>query len=273
MSIIERNSPLNLQYKVCIVTNASSPLGVVICKTLLKANALVLGVDDKVRDQSLNAGLGTHFQFEQVDLHDADAAEAIVESAKRKFEGLGGGGRVDALVDLVDEDDGDGKGHDVESFRKLSLATGEVMKEGNGGSIVVVPGDAKGDHGSESLIELARDLSQQHVGTVRCNVITLGGTTDHLPSLSFVQRSADSPSVVATGFEDRSEELYHEAQTHMEALMKTERPASDVPASKQVPPQHYAIANLVLFLAGGMSEVVIGRRVNLDGAHCALQHD
>ncbi|KAK6417482.1 hypothetical protein LTR95_017331 [Oleoguttula sp. CCFEE 5521] len=265
MSIIERNSPLNLQYKVCIVTNASSPLGVVICKTLLKANALVLGVDDKVRDHSLNAGLGTHFQFEQVDLQGSDAAAAIIESAKRKFEGLGGGGRVDALVDLVDEEGGDGKAKDLEGLRKLSLAIGEVMKEGNGGSIVVVPSNAKGGHGSEAMvryqinsargqadldqIQLARDLSQQHAGSVRCNVVTPG---------------------VTTGFEDRSEELYREAQTHMKALMKTERPASDVPASQQVPPEHYAVANLVLFLAGSMSEAIAAKRVNLDGAYCAL---
>nr|OQO10887.1 hypothetical protein B0A51_16693 [Rachicladosporium sp. CCFEE 5018] len=204
MSIIERNSPLNLQYKVCIVTNASSPLGVVICKTLLKANALVLGVDDKVRDHSLNAGLGTHFQFEQVDIHAPNAADRVIDSAKRKFEGLGGGGRVDALINLLAEDAAsDGKGKDVEGFKKLSLANGEVMKEGNGGSIVVVPSSAKGGRGSEALVELTRDLSQQHVGS-------------------------------------------------------------------QVPPEHYTIANLVLFLAGGMSEDVTGRRVNLDGAHCAL---
>ncbi|KAK6433048.1 hypothetical protein LTR95_010772, partial [Oleoguttula sp. CCFEE 5521] len=151
MSIIERNSPLNLQYKVCIVTNASPPLGVVIGKTLLKANALVLGIDDKVRDHSLNAGRGTHFQFEQISIQDSDAAEMVIESAKRKFEGLGGGGRVDALVNLVNEDGRDGKEMELEGFRKLSLATAEVMKEGNGGSIVIVWNQVAGNHGSKGL--------------------------------------------------------------------------------------------------------------------------
>ncbi|KAK5136964.1 hypothetical protein LTR08_001471 [Meristemomyces frigidus] len=125
MSRIERSNPLNLQYRVCIVTSASTPLGVIICKTVLKANALVLGVDYRPKDHSLNVGLRTHFQFEQCDLHDERAAEKIVEAA-RKRHGLE---RLDVLVNVVEE----GKGDELDGLKTLSEVVGTVMEsEGKG---------------------------------------------------------------------------------------------------------------------------------------------
>lgn len=140
MSIIERTNPLNLQYKICVVTNASSPLGVVICKTLLKANALVLGIDTRPRDHSLNAGLGTHFQFEQVDIKELETPKKIIEASQEKFESLGG--KFDALVNLVEKEDEDDD--DVAGIANLTKAIGNVMREtGQGSIITVAPGSVE----------------------------------------------------------------------------------------------------------------------------------
>ena len=154
MSIIEKTNPLNLQYKICVVTNASSPLGVVICKTLLKANALVLGIDKNARDESLNAGLGTHFQFEQRDLNDPKTPENIISASKEKFESLGG--KFDVLVNLVWPEHLDG-------IKNLTSAIGKVMEEsGNSGSIITVPGELDiGGNDSDLVCQLSH-LSSKH---------------------------------------------------------------------------------------------------------------
>lgn len=136
MSIIERYSPLNLQYRVCIVTSASTPLGVIICKTLLKANALVLGIDSRPKDHTLNAGLGTHFQFEECDVNDQKTPERIAEAAKEKF----GVARLDALVTIVEEE----KEGDLEGLRRLGEAVGGVMGKEGKGSIINVIGSVEG---------------------------------------------------------------------------------------------------------------------------------
>lgn len=127
MSIIERTNPLNLQYKICIVTNASSPLGVVICKTLLKANALVLGIDTRPRDHSLDVDL-----FE-LDIKELETPKNIIEASQEKFESLGG--RFDALVNLVEKEDDD---DDVAGIANLTKVIGNVMRETGQGSIITV---------------------------------------------------------------------------------------------------------------------------------------
>lgn len=134
MSIIERSAPINLQYRICVVTSASSPLGVVISKTLLKANAFVLGVDTQPIDPSLNAGLGTHFQFEQRDVQDVQTPKQLIEAVKEKF----GLENIDALVNTV------GKQSEVIGLGELSRAIGQVMAEQRKGTIVNVPGDVEG---------------------------------------------------------------------------------------------------------------------------------
>ena len=131
MSIIERTNPLNLQFRVCIVPSASSPLGVVVCKTLLKANALVLGVDSRPIDHSLNAGLGTHFQFLQCDL-DAGSVDKIAASSCEKF----GTDRVDVLVNISE-------GDVVEGTRKLSNVVGGLMGGEGKGSIINIASEEK----------------------------------------------------------------------------------------------------------------------------------
>ena len=185
MSIIERTNPLNLQYRICIVTSASSPLGVIICKTLLKANAFVLGVDSRPKHQSLNAGLGTHFQFLQSDASDAKTAEEIIAAAKLKFDGKE---RIDALVNLVGDDHG---GQRVSA--RLSKLAGQVMASAGTGSIIYV---ADGD--GDQRARLARAKSGNGV---RCNVIHRG------------RDDALGAPLLA----------YEEAKTHMTALMRTER--------------------------------------------------
>lgn len=153
MSIIERTNPLNLQYKICVVTNASSPLGVVICKTLLKANALVLGIDTRPRDHSLNAGLGTHFQFEQVDIKELETPKKIIEASQEKFESLGG--KFDALVNLVEKEDDD----DVAGIANLTKAIGNVMRESRQGSIITVAHESVEEGGIQSKRQMVCESS------------------------------------------------------------------------------------------------------------------
>ena len=134
MSIIKRSNPLNLQYRVCIVTSASTALGVVICKTLLKANALVLGLDSRPKHDSLNAGLGTHFQFEQCNLKDDGVAGKLIAAAREKF----GVESLDVLVNVAEE----GEEADLEGLRNLTEVVGEVMDRERSGSIVNIIVDA-----------------------------------------------------------------------------------------------------------------------------------
>lgn len=170
MSIISRENPLNLQHQVCVVTSASSPLGVRVCKTLLKANAFVLGIDSKTRDATLNAGLGTHFQFEERTLDGKDAAEKIVASAKEKF----GVEKLDVLVNLVEK----GKESDLAGNEALTDAAIVSMRQQGKGSVISVSEDVEAEDVPEPLvrclsrvihgladqrqIELTKKLASQH---------------------------------------------------------------------------------------------------------------
>lgn len=162
MSIMQRDSPVNLSYKVVIVTNASSPVGVVVCKTLLKANALVLGTDTKNKDDSLTASAYSHFQFSPCSLTDDGAAEFLIAEVRKKFNTQ----RLDALVNLQRGEDS------VEmqrAHRRLMDTCIQAMEAGDGGSIVNCTMQAA-DLGMN-------DLREQHIGPpasldkVRCNKI------------------------------------------------------------------------------------------------------
>ncbi|KAK3675955.1 hypothetical protein LTR78_004147 [Recurvomyces mirabilis] len=183
MSIIPRNSPLNLQYRICIVTSASSALGTVVCKTLLKANALVLGIDDRKQDNSLSSAPGTHFQYLQSSTE--RAAEQMTQAVAEKFEGSE---RVDVLVCL---------GHGREEST-LAETVGGVMGKGDGGSIVHILEDGEG------MDEARRLAGSSHShGKLRCNLIVpadLRGKADAQPAPAF-----------------------EEAKEHMRALVKTEK--------------------------------------------------
>lgn len=141
MSIIERSNPLNLQYNICLVTSASSPLGVRVCKSLLKANALVLGIDNTERDPTLNAGLGTHFQFEECDITDGSTAAKVVAAAKEKF----GLARIDVLVNVVDHS----HQKDLSGFQKLTEEATAAMKLQGKGSVITLTNDVESDPSAE----------------------------------------------------------------------------------------------------------------------------
>lgn len=195
MSIIERTNPLNLQYKICVVTNASSPLGVVICKTLLKANALVLGIDTRPRDHSLNAGLGTHFQFEQVDIKEPETPKKIIEASQEKFESLGG--KFDALVNLVEKEDDD---DDVAGIANLTKAIGNVMRESGQGSIITVaPGSVE-----EGVIQSKGQMVCESSAPERERVLHVMLTNKHIRknqidfAKSLVQQFQDNSNSIRT---------------------------------------------------------------------------
>lgn len=144
MSIIERENPLNLQYRICLVTSAASPLGVIICKTLLKANALVLGIDTQPRDHSLNAGLGTHFQFEECDVNDSGTPEKVVAASKEKF----GLDRLDALVNLVEE----GREGNLDGIKNLTQRAVGIMKQQGRGSVITILNNAENETECQPLV-------------------------------------------------------------------------------------------------------------------------
>lgn len=77
--------------------------------------------------------------------------------------------------------------------------------------------------------------------------------------------------IEATNAESQdSAKTYQEAKSHMTALIKTERSAKDAPDAKLPPPRFYEVGNLVLFLAGAMSEDISGQAVSLDGSYREL---
>ena len=161
MSLIERSNPLNLQYRVCVVTSASTPLGVVICKTLLKANALVLGIDSRPRDHELNANEGTHFQFEECSVNDEGAPERIVEAAKKKF----GVERLDALVNVVEE----GKEEDLEGLKRLTEVIGKRLGKEGKASIVNVLGNVEGVEESKSKPAVGSSIRRRPFSSLNCS--------------------------------------------------------------------------------------------------------
>ena len=171
MSIIERYSPLNLAYQVVIVTNASSPLGIVVCNTLLKSNALVLATDSKAKAESFSEGAYTHFQFHRCGLGAEGAARDIVADAKEKFKVE----RVDALVNIgsAEDDERMREGH-----RKLALACADVMEAQDGGAIVNAFWEAAWEteggmmsKAVETLAQTTKETSSKVSQKVRCNMI------------------------------------------------------------------------------------------------------
>ena len=132
MSIIERSNPINLQYRVAVVTSASTPLGVIICKTLLKANAFVIGIDARQKDHSLNSGTYTHFQFVHRDVNDEDLPQDVIDFARATFYGKD----VRVLVNVVEG----GKEGDLDGLKRLTQSIGESMQREREGSIVNVLG-------------------------------------------------------------------------------------------------------------------------------------
>ncbi|KAK5728215.1 hypothetical protein LTR17_012120 [Elasticomyces elasticus] len=164
MSIISRSNPLNLQYRICIVTAASSALGIIICKTLLKANAFVLGIDILPKDPSLNAGQGTHFQFLQCDVQEEGAAQKVVAAAREKFDGIE---RIDVLITLADAEG------EVDGLGRLGDVAGNVMaQEGCGSIIQILAEDQMVDVARFKLVEISKRMNGQHVGRgVRCNIL------------------------------------------------------------------------------------------------------
>lgn len=158
MSIIERSNPLNLQYRICIVTGASSPLGTVICKILLKANAFVFGVDSRPKHESLNDGTGMHFGFQKCDITDHGSGESVLEAVREKYRS----DRVDVLVNVASE----GTKTAWSGLTDLSEAVGQVMAQEGSGCMVNVLGDASDDGGLDFTKKNAKDYSR-----ARCNAI------------------------------------------------------------------------------------------------------
>ncbi|KXT12522.1 hypothetical protein AC579_10362 [Pseudocercospora musae] len=232
MSIIERSNPLNLQYNVCLVTAASSPLGVRVCKSLLKANAMVLGIDNATRDSTLNAGLGTHFQFEELDIGAKDSAGKVVSAAKEKF----GLERVDLLVNIVDE-----RQHDVSEFERLTEVVVEVMRGQGKGSVIILPSETEPESPSEDLVD--------------SSMANLCQDTDHdlreILLLSIRQKES------ATGGSDtESKKSFEAAKLEMNELRQSKEQSSKL----------HELSLLILFLAGRMSDGVTGRIIYGDGA-------
>ncbi|KAK5011603.1 hypothetical protein LTR16_004612 [Cryomyces antarcticus] len=126
MSIIEQTSPLNLVRRIAIVTGASSTVGAAVCRTLLKHNACVLGIDTVPIHSTLNARLGTHMQFYQGDVTECSAID-IIRACRTKFEDRS---NIDALINLVPVE-GD----------HLTDEVVKIMTSQNGGAVLNVVGN------------------------------------------------------------------------------------------------------------------------------------
>lgn len=139
----------------------------------------------------------------------------------------------------------------------------------------------------KNQIDFVKSLMQQfqdNSNSIRTNII--------IPEGSFVSQSHflsrlslyTSPCIlikptktatIAPSETQQSILAYQEAQTHMTALIKTEeKPAiqsqqqttTTTTTPTTTPAEFYKIANLVLFLAGGMSENLSGKIFGLDGS-------
>jgi len=264
MSIIPRESPLNLSYRVAIVTSAFTPLGVIVCKTLLKANALVLGLDvpARQREPSLNAGLGTHFQYLTCDWSADGAAEEVLDAARMKF----GVERLDLLVH-VEEKSQDDCARGPEPLA-LMEACAEAMRTQDGGAIISIIGQANAQRSDiavkmdaatrieSSLLVATRSMRQ------RC------GQNDKVRFHVIVPWGEDSAE------EANSAAAFDRAKTHMATLVKTEKLSKDVPSSKasdDTAASFYSAANVALWLGSGMDkDVPLHRIVQLNGRYTEL---
>jgi len=207
MSIIDHGNPLNLSYKIIIVTNASTPLGVVVCNTLLKANALVLGTDIGQKEHSLSASKYSHFQFWQCDLNDQNAAQEVIGYAKQIFRT----DRIDGLVNLARVD------NNTDPYRDLATGCAKEIAEGlDGGAIVntfleVAEGDARTEKAASTLLKAMEGNAS---AKVRCNAV--GFCVYLSPSLKSLVRL----TCLVDGEKVEQCQQYDSARGHLDFLYK-----------------------------------------------------
>lgn len=267
MSIIPRESPLNLSYRVAVVTSAFTPLGVVVCKTLLKANALVLGLDVPARrcEPSLNAGLGTHFQYLTCDWFADGSAEEVLEAARKKF----GVDRLDLLVHVEEKSqDARAKGHDHVP-QALMAACAKAMRAQHGGVVISIIGqDANATNDHVKMDAATRVQSPLFVATR--SMRQRYGQDEKVRFHVIVPWDDDDDRAGKTG----SAASFDEAKTHMATLMKTEKLSRDVPsvqASNATESTFYSAANVALWLGSGMDkDMPLHRVVHLNGEYTEL---
>lgn len=153
-------SPTHPLPLVAIITSAASPLSSQLCRTLLRHNALVLGIDSLPVTESshrLFSALGTHFQTLQLDLEDPDAITRIVAHSENRFWKAG----FDVLVTF-----GEGDGS-----VKLRREVSEIMRKSGGGVLLNVL-----DEGSVGQSEDVVALASERASTgVRANVVLVDG--------------------------------------------------------------------------------------------------
>jgi hypothetical protein len=142
------------------VTSASTPLGAQTCRTLLRHNALVLGIDsDPVTEKQhrLFSALGTHFQTLQLELEDEDAVPRMVEHSKERFWKEG----FDILVTF-----GEGEG----SIKLRSEIAGIMAQTGDGVVLNVLDEGSVGQ--SQDIVRLAGESGKTGV---RASVVLIDG--------------------------------------------------------------------------------------------------
>lgn len=148
---------------------ASSAVGIVVCNTLLKANALVLGTDTLAKDESFSASNYSHFQFYQCKLGEEGAADRIIADAKRKFRV----DRIDGLVNLASAQD------DAElqaAYKTLAVACAAAAGI-NGGAVVnalveaAVTTAGQSGETDQSVKRFREICSEIKSDNVRCNII------------------------------------------------------------------------------------------------------
>lgn len=145
---------------VGIVTSASTKLGAQTCRTLLRYNALVLGIDESPvteEEHRLFSQVGTHFQTLQLSLKEDDVVPRMLAHCKERFwkEGL------DFVITF---------GEDGSAELRSSLAGN--LREGDGGAIVDVLKSGS-LYQSADVIELNK---QRKTTSIRPSIVKLEGS-------------------------------------------------------------------------------------------------
>jgi hypothetical protein len=220
---------------VAIVTSASTDLGAQTCRTLLRHNASVLGIDEEPvtgKDHRLFSALNPHFQTLQMGLGDENASQKMIDRIKGRFWKEG----FDILITF---------GEGEESIR-LRREIAKLLSQTNGGVIMNVL-----DEGSVGQSQDIAELAKQSGDTgVRASVVLIDGHASG--SEGWTMLEAPEGSIEEVG------ECVNKFRALTEEDTDTEK-------------GNRGIADLLLYLVSELGRDVGGSVVTADGGWRPLQ--
>jgi hypothetical protein len=163
---------------VAIVTSASTDLGAQTCSTLLRHNALVLGIDEEPvmqKDHRLFSALNTHFQTLQMDLGDESAVQKMIDHVKDRFS-------KEAFDILITFGEG-------EESIKLRREIAELMSQRGGGGVILNVLDEGSVGQSQDIAELTKQSGKTGV---RAGVVLIDGHASGSEGWTMLEAPEDS---------------------------------------------------------------------------------